>query len=319
MGKTKLRSNYTSTGEKLLAWPEVLAKLKRYRLPTPINLQISPTNACNLNCQFCSVANRDQSLELPLEDILRFIDELSISGTTKAVEITGGGEPTLYPQINELIDEVKRRGFSIGLITNGLQLCNFVPDCFLAKLTWIRISVNTLEDTGEIQIPKVKGPMLGFSYVWGKPGGEDFLRSLVQLSKKHRVEYVRLVPNCLEDVTLIQDTLGEIAISLGPPIFFQGKVPRRPEMCYTGYIKPFLYSDGYVYPCNAVSLPLEAKLDFPKSIAMFHMKEASTWMQTKVEGIQTFRYAYCKSCRFANQNDLLDTVMNGNFSHKEHV
>jgi len=34
---------------------------------TPVHIQFLPTNKCNMNCDFCSCAERDQNLEMDFE------------------------------------------------------------------------------------------------------------------------------------------------------------------------------------------------------------------------------------------------------------
>lgn len=317
-------TNFTSTGEKLLLWPDILLALQKLRMPTPINIQISPTNKCNLNCSFCSVGGRDKSLELDLADILNFIDELSMRKTVKAVEITGGGEPTLYPEIEKLISELVIRDLSVGLITNGLELTDRIAERYLKKLSWIRISMNTLEITGKIQIPRLICPtIMGFSYVSGIPTEKtkEFLQKVIDLSYEYLVSYIRLVPNCLEDVTTLRKPLQKLADSLDQKVFFQDKYPKRPNACYLVYVKPYLYSNGIIYPCNSVSLAPEANRDFPANTAIFHMSVAHEWMRQKFKGpcICSSKHNVCKSCRFFNQNKLLHNLLRQDTIHKEHI
>ena len=54
---SKKQTIFTSTGEKLLHHPEAIEDLKQ-RKNHPIVLHIMPTEVCNLNCVFCSVAQR---------------------------------------------------------------------------------------------------------------------------------------------------------------------------------------------------------------------------------------------------------------------
>ena len=94
---------YTSTGEKLFCHPRIIKKLREEKLAQPIVMSIMPTENCNLNCVFCSMAHRDKYPNLSLSLIKQVVNKLHQRGL-KAVIISGGGEPLLYPQINELVE-----------------------------------------------------------------------------------------------------------------------------------------------------------------------------------------------------------------------
>ena len=77
------------------------------------------TSRCNFRCPFCHnkqlVINTDINL-LPEEKMLGMLD--SRRGFIDGVVITGG-EPTVHPDLYELITVIKKQGFAIKLDTNG--------------------------------------------------------------------------------------------------------------------------------------------------------------------------------------------------------
>lgn len=116
-------------------------KQKFYGIPSHRCLQMSPALICNLSCVHCW---RPLDLMPPFKewDDPEFIVEESIKaqrrllsgffGTVgvnrkkleealnpKHVAISLIGEPTLYPRIDELVDEYKKRNFTTFLVTNG--------------------------------------------------------------------------------------------------------------------------------------------------------------------------------------------------------
>lgn len=74
--------------------------------------------ACNFRCPFChngaSVLNA--STEIPFEEILTFLK--SRKGLLDAVVVTGG-EPTLMPDLENKIHQIKELGYEVKLDTNG--------------------------------------------------------------------------------------------------------------------------------------------------------------------------------------------------------
>ncbi len=73
---------------------------------------------CNFRCPFChngdSVLN--SSVEIPFEDILAYLE--SRKGLLDAVVVTGG-EPTLMPDLENKIRQIKELGYQVKLDTNG--------------------------------------------------------------------------------------------------------------------------------------------------------------------------------------------------------
>src|SRR5574343_183849 len=82
-------------------WLETVREGKQ---PAPIFVQIIPTNRCNQHCNHCAYRLPGYSSnqlfnprsEMSIEKILETIRDCKEMGV-KAIELTGGGEPTLHP------------------------------------------------------------------------------------------------------------------------------------------------------------------------------------------------------------------------------
>lgn len=86
----------------------------------PLVLMLEPLHACNLSCSGCGRIReyKDRISEmLPLEACLKAVDDSNVP----VVSICGG-EPLLYPQIRELVNEILKRGRVVYLCTNGQVL-----------------------------------------------------------------------------------------------------------------------------------------------------------------------------------------------------
>lgn len=108
----------------------------------PISVELTLTNRCNLQCVYCSdLELRDrQGNEAFLDyDILsKLFGDLS-EGGTKGVVFEGGGEPTLHPDFNKLVQSAKENNLAVGLITNGTVR---LDEVVLRNLEWIRVSLD---------------------------------------------------------------------------------------------------------------------------------------------------------------------------------
>lgn len=79
------------------------------------------TAGCNLRCPYCHNADLVEASPeegLPLEDLWNHLE--SRRGKLDGVAVTGG-EPTLHPDLADVLAEAKRRGFRTKLDTNGTR------------------------------------------------------------------------------------------------------------------------------------------------------------------------------------------------------
>ena len=88
----------------------------------PYVLMLEPLHTCNLACLGCSPEryNGDLKDRLPLEKCLQAVED---SGAP-VVSICGG-EPTIYPELAELVEGIIARKRHIYLCTNGILLDRF--------------------------------------------------------------------------------------------------------------------------------------------------------------------------------------------------
>ena len=85
----------------------------------PVLAHIVPTRRCNLSCAYCNEYD-DFSKPVPTDEMLRRIDRLADLKTS--IVSFSGGEPTLHPDLDDLIVRIRRHGMIAGTITNGLLL-----------------------------------------------------------------------------------------------------------------------------------------------------------------------------------------------------
>jgi MoaA/NifB/PqqE/SkfB family radical SAM enzyme len=108
----------------------------------PILAQIVATRRCNLACTYCNEFDA-VSAPVPLAEMLRRIDLLAGLGTT--IITISGGEPTLHPDLDEIIRHIRRRGAIATLITNGYLL---TPERIIglnrAGLDYLQISIDNV-------------------------------------------------------------------------------------------------------------------------------------------------------------------------------
>lgn len=154
-------SNGAYSPDKAAAHPSRLLTLREGGHPYPVHLHLIIADLCNLACPGCAyrmpgyssnamfgvedpvthAVNNNPSRFLPTDTVLGVLRDCVAMGT-RAVEFTGGGEPTLHPDSRILLMEAQRLGLDTALITNGLLLDS--RDLFDAavRTQWCRISID---------------------------------------------------------------------------------------------------------------------------------------------------------------------------------
>jgi MoaA/NifB/PqqE/SkfB family radical SAM enzyme len=85
----------------------------------PILVHIIPNRRCNLACTYCNEFD-DFSKPVPLDEMKSRLDILAGMGTS--VITISGGEPLMHPEIDQIIQHIRRCGMIAGMITNGFLL-----------------------------------------------------------------------------------------------------------------------------------------------------------------------------------------------------
>lgn len=112
----------------------------------PYHVELSPTDACNYTCFFCNTAFVDRSRRMPWDRLEKTLRDCIAMGT-KAVRLSGGGEPLIYPEIEPLLDLLIDRGLGVtNLTTNAFRLTPKIIDKLLKlDTTEIIVSFNDLD------------------------------------------------------------------------------------------------------------------------------------------------------------------------------
>jgi hypothetical protein len=107
------------------------------------------TSACNLDCPICYTVNRDEdAFVLSREGFQATLDRLRAEHDDLDVINFTGGEPTLHPELPELLRMARRAGFRrLTVSTNGLRLADDAYVCELAAAdARVVLSLGTLDD-----------------------------------------------------------------------------------------------------------------------------------------------------------------------------
>jgi len=133
---------------KILSYYEDALTIKKGGMPAPRMALIYPTYKCNCACEHClckEMNNNTNTIELSILEFKQLIVQLKNIGV-KAIEFCGGGEPLLYPNIENLIRFIRSQNMELGVLTNGSTL-GVHYKTLIDNATYIRVSIDTLSDS----------------------------------------------------------------------------------------------------------------------------------------------------------------------------
>lgn len=314
---------YSTWGDKLLQHADRLWEIQGTRRFSPITLQLAPTEVCDSDCSFCSVGNRPNGridwgvLEKGVHDFKR----LGI----KSVELTGGGNPTLYRSLGHDINDVIELcadicGLDVGLITNTECLKARLSPRSMDLLKWVRVSLAKLdegkvpEDFDFSELPTGK---LGLSYIVHEKTTPKTFADIQTLAVANPdAKFVRIAPNCLNDDSLtFKDKYGELVASLDPRFFIKeinDNFHAYPGGCWVGMLRPYWTSTG-VYICTSHVLMKRTYLPEYRLCGAEDIFEAWGKMNERfMSGLAPYEIdvSKCGKCFYFNNNQIISTVIN---------
>jgi len=231
----------------------------------PLHLQICPTNACNLNCDFCSCRDRDKKKHLSLEQVIKILDVCGERGT-EAVTITGGGEPLVHPEINEIINYAYDEWLmEVGLVTNGILLEKLD---YHKNLTWCRISssddripaFDSIKEAIKIN-PQTNW---AFSHVISRNPNYQIIKSIIDFAESSVFTHIRLVSDLcdLDNVPTMDEVASEIKNSYidDSKVIYQGRKDstKGTKNCYISLLKPVIAPEG-IFGCCGIQYAIHGQ------------------------------------------------------------
>ena len=132
------------------------------KLPdAPKQVQLILSDLCNQDCSFCAyrmsgyTSNQlfvgDSKLAktghnnpvrwIPTERALKLIDEIKSLGCL-SIQFTGGGEPTVHPEHEQIFERALDYGLRCSLVSNGIKWSENLIDNILPRFDWVRVSID---------------------------------------------------------------------------------------------------------------------------------------------------------------------------------
>lgn len=322
-----------------------IAALRDGKRPQLLHVQIVPTNRCNQNCDFCAYRahgyssnvqfeTRDQLSWAKLEEV---INDCAAMGV-KAIELTGGGEPTIHPNFVDICNTIRANKLDYGVVTNGSNLSAAVLDA-LAGARWVRFSLDAgcaatysaIRHTAQGTFNKVRSniralcsrrtdqePIVGVGFVVTNANWKEVVQAAIN-AKEDGADNFRISAVFQTDgVQYFQDFYAEAkelcrqAKELEDGIFtvfnlFGERIndleQKQPSDSFCGFqqLCTYIGADAGVYRCCVISYN---PLGFLGSIKERSFKELWESSETE-ERLCKFDARRCPRCMFHNKNQTI--------------
>jgi MoaA/NifB/PqqE/SkfB family radical SAM enzyme len=327
-------------------------------VPHQVYLIIS--DRCNQDCFFCTYRSSNgwgsqnfgadtgqgftmnPNRRIEKAKCFEIIDDCAELGV-KALQFTGGGEPTVHPDHAEIFRYALDKGLQCGLVTNGTN----IPKGVVSRFSWVRVSVDAgRRETYELtrksklwdkvltniaELCAVKGPTIGCSFVMTR---ENFLEvvQFCDLMKRLGVPYVKISANLThEGIAYYDGILDEImcltaeARQLEDDSFKIASVFERrlddlrigaPAHAFCGQQRfaGYIGGDLKVYRCCNTAYTTHGE------IGDLRQQRYKEWLKTEAPGAFDFFDARsCTHCQFHEKNEAVAYLVQSAPAHVEFV
>ncbi len=204
-----MSGNIRMDSHKLIYHPDAVARWMKGENIYPIEIEISPSGACNHRCVFCAVDYIGYQADFLDKDIiLRDISRMSGRGL-KSVVCSGEGEPLLNKDMPDIANGIKACGVDVAMSSNGVLFTKDKAQDCLGAFTWIRFSVASMEEKSYDKIQRGKT--------------EDLEKVKINLEEAVRIKKDRklkttlgvqclLLPDNMEQLPSMAEQLREIGV-----------------------------------------------------------------------------------------------------------
>ncbi len=357
---------------KIVHHADRLADLRNGKHPVPLQIQLIISDLCNQSCNFCAyrlegytsnqhfgtvdpvteVVNNNPNRMIPYEKCLEVMDDCVEMGIP-AIQITGGGEPTVHPKATEIFSAVIERGLDLAVVTNGA----LVPDKMLeplSKAQWIRVSVDAArestyartrnvrpavfhrvwENIRRIAGVKSKNTILGIGFVVTRDNYEEILQC-AELARHSGADNIRISAVFSQDdfeyhkghfdaaAKMAKQAVADFDAPPGFRVFnlFDDRIndlkQQRPDYSFCSYMHLNVYIGGdlKVYRCCNLAYNDRGKYG---DIADKRFKDFWGTPDQK-KAFDTFDARGCDRCMFNNKNRFINYITSPDAMHINYI
>lgn len=248
------------------------------RFGISLGIDLSPAKKqCNFDCLYCELEGAktvDKMDEYPrVKDIIKEINNsFKIHPVIDVLTLTCNGEPTLYPKLNELIDEINKiKGSTKTLIlSNGSTI--YKEDIFntLLKIDIVKLSLDCVSEKCFKKLDRVNSSV----------ETQKIVPSMIEFSQKTQKDlvleilFVKDLNDKDEEISLLYQAL----IQINPTRVDIGTIDRPPAYDVKPVSYEFLQSVANKFININVNIVYKNR---PKSIQSFSLNEITSMLKRR--------------------------------------
>jgi len=344
------------------AWhQERLDTFRAGRIPPPVHIHMILSDLCNQDCHFCAyrmsgglsselfvggsegarIGTNNPKRQMPTDKALEIIEDCAEMGV-KAIQFTGGGEPTVHPQHLEIFHRAQSLGMDTALVTNGLKLDPTSP--VIRALKWIRVSIDAGDAEAYARVRRVSPGQ--FRMVWhnvvalanapytgtlgigfvvtpenyhglveaamrAEGAGADNMRVGAVFSKAGLAYYGRgdLIPRIVKEIAAAKDKMARLGSDFDVIDLFGRRLgdleegsPDNSE-CHYQHFTIFIGGDLNVYRCCNTAYTMLGKVGSLKE------QRFLDFMRGAAQAYYPFDARGCRYCQFIGQNKAIRSLI----------
>jgi MoaA/NifB/PqqE/SkfB family radical SAM enzyme len=254
----------------------------------PQQVDIDLTNVCNQDCFYCNSAEhrREVPVQKRYTEYISLLDKLAAwrahtpasIGTLHTITYPGGGEPTVLPEYEKVLEHTIDLGFLTSITTNGSRLQYLIenmPAEKIRKMAWIGIDIDagteakyeeirhslTRESLFNQVINNAKelvkvGAVVDFKVLLNDFNSDyQSLRDIFVLCQQVGVRQLYIRPTILNgqayDIQPALCNIEQLSIqySVKTKLNQTKSLPRNYTRCHQMYQFPVFCADGQIYTC----------------------------------------------------------------------
>jgi MoaA/NifB/PqqE/SkfB family radical SAM enzyme len=263
------------------------------------------------------------------------------------MEFTGGGEPTLHPNLDEIIEYAYNKGLKMGICTNGSKLKKIKN---WHMISWVRLGMYSWDEKKpypyHLEVFDGLDIEISAAYVWDGATNtstnpnitgewkdshakklasneyreDNFMKMLAWVEEKkipcriafNAIKDPKIVAQDIESIKVLidihEEKHGKLQYAFLSDFNFKGE--RRNNHCYMHGVKPCVFTDGNVYVCPSAELAPENNYQVNEEFKLCDIAGITDFYNSQVGGPDVFRRHHdCSFCKYAIQNELIDDVL----------
>lgn len=193
----------------------IFGPINSRRFGSSLGIDLSPAlKQCNFDCLYCELAPSATTDEQKnVVEVSTIINELKehLHDKIDVITITANGEPTLYPYLDELIDELNKikNGTQTLILTNSSTLVNEKVFNSLLKLDQVKLSLDAVSNS---VFKRIDRPHVNIEI-------EQIVQKVIKFSKVYKgklfieILFVKDLNDTKEEIQKLNDVLMQLKVT----------------------------------------------------------------------------------------------------------